>query len=146
MVNRKIAGPWLVEFLSGWISKKTMTQDELRNMENIMYNTTRNKGFCFARETVELSVQWFLSPHSFNAVNLHPRCQFLQRWWYFKKYSFLLMEGMIDIAANEDKVKKFLTWIDGWVPLNKQQIERNVQQLMDSQPGFIPLWRTLRMT
>jgi len=141
--NEKIANSWLLETLSKWIKHETLNKNDLKNLENIMYNISGNKEFCFSEESIELSIKWFLSEHSFQPITL--QLNFLQRWWYFERYSRLLIDKRIDISTNEDKVKKFLHWVNGWLPQNKEKINRNIEKLKNLFPQYNHLWEMVQL-
>jgi hypothetical protein len=143
--NEKIANPWLLETLSNWINRETLDQKDQKTLENIMFNISGNKDFCFSERGNELSIKWFLSENSFQPISLQKSCHFLQRWWYFKRYSWLLTRERVDIAANEDKVKKFLHWVNGWLPENKELIKRNIEKLKNSFPQYNHLWEMVQL-
>jgi hypothetical protein len=57
----------------------------------------------------------------------------------------LFEQGLIDISVNEDKVKKFLHWVNGWLPENKEQIKRNIEKLKNSFPQYNHLWEMVQL-
>ena len=141
--NKKIAGAWLLGTLSNWTNRDKLNQDDRKNLENIMFNISANKGFCFSGESIELSIKWFLSAHSFQPITLH--LLFLQRWWYFERYSRLLIDKRIDAATHEDKVKKFLHWVNGWLPQNKKQLKQNLKKLYNDLPQYNHFWEIVQL-
>lgn len=136
-----VAAPWLLEVLSSWIAKENLNRNDLKNLENIMYYTTRNKDFCNSVNGIDVNIQWFLSLHSFLPITLDKKHYFLQRGWYFDKYAGLLTDCRIDIGASKDKVEKFLNWVNGWAPENKKKIRRNLNQLSKTLPQHSELWQ-----
>lgn len=143
--NEKIANPWLLEILSIWTNRERLNQNDLKNLENIMCNISGNKDFCFSEGSIELSIKWFLAKHSFHPITLHQSCHFLQRCWYFERYSRLLIDKRIDAVPHEDKVKKFLTWINGWSRKNKKQLKPNLNKLYEALPQYNHLWEIVQL-
>ena len=143
--NGKIACPWLLENLSNWIKRDKLDQNDLKNLENIMFNILGNKDFCFSIDGIKLSIEWFLSKHSFQKVTLYQRYYFLQQRRYFDRYSRLLIDERIDISTNEDKVKKFLHWVNGWSRQNKKRLKQNLKKLMNAFPQYNHLWEMVQL-
>lgn len=143
--NEKIANQWLMDNLANWIDRQILNQDDIKNLETIMYYIRENQEFCYSEKGNELNIKWFLSEHSFQPITLQERFHFLQQWYYFKRYSWLLTRERLDIAANVDKVKKFLNWVNGWLPENKELIKRNIEKLMNAFPQYNHLWEMVQL-
>ncbi|MCK4761916.1 MAG: hypothetical protein KAW12_06935 [Candidatus Aminicenantes bacterium] len=142
--NEKFAAPWLIDLLTKWLSREKLSNHDIRNLEVIMLNISKNKEFSRSAAVVELIKKWFLSPHSFRPFTLHGGYVFLQRRWNFAKYSSLITAGLVDCEKDEDKIKKFLNWVNKWQPGNKKSIKRNIETLEKNLPQYNHLWELVR--
>ena len=145
ITNERIAAQWLLDDLANRSKQPVSSQEDIKNLEYIMYDMSRNKDFCYSPPGVELSITWFLSEHSFHPVTLQKNSHFLQQWWYFERYSRLLLDRRIDIIVHKEKVEKFLRWVNGWHPNNKTKIQRNLQKLMKAFPQHRRLWEKVHI-
>jgi hypothetical protein len=136
MHSEKLAAPWLLETFSKWITRKKLRKSDHIILENIMFNMSTNETFCHTEESTELSIQWFLSDYSFLPLSSDHRYWFLHRPWYFKRYSRLLIEDRIDISAYQEKVEKFLKWVNVWSRNNKERIRPHLDELNQTLPQY----------
>jgi hypothetical protein len=127
--NPLIADNWLLDILSHWIAKDTLTHQDIGNLECIMFNLIRNNHFASGDLSTQIFIEWFQSAHSFREEYLSTKFNFLQLPRYFYRYHFLLTKGKIDVRLHEASIRKFLKWVNGWLPETKMKIQLPIQQL-----------------
>jgi len=142
--NEKIASKWLIDLISNWIKKSNLRNDDIGNLESIMFYITRNYNFSQEDDCIDLYKKWFISEHSFRTFKLYRKLLFLCNLCYFKKYYNLLIEKRIDFATDEEKIKKFLNWVNKWSRPRKKKIKSNLIKLKIALPQYNHLWNIVQ--